>query len=211
VMTQKTTSDPFARSNKHLILICLLMVSSPLLLYGFVAHGPRCIVWKYIPIARYFRYDEVVADSTLVDVTKSSIVSVLGTPDRTEGPFSRWWPRYQLADKDHSALMFQYDESLDIVGVSLFENGSSVTRSLPLDLDTYHNEPPEVRHRMHLALVNLAKQGRLPDQLRTVHDVERFFPVADFVDNWLYDVEGLGYIVVSFDSSGRSGTPYVDW
>jgi hypothetical protein len=64
---------------------------------------------------------------------------------------------------------------------------------------------------MHLGLVELSKQGRLPNQLRTAHDVERVFPNADFVDTWFYEVRMLGYIVVTFDSQGKAEKPYVDW
>jgi hypothetical protein len=193
------------------ILVCLLIASSPLLLYGLALYGPRSIVWKYVPLGRYCRYDEVVADNSLVGMTKSKLLSVLGSPDRTEGPFSRWWPRYQKVDKDHSALIFRYDESLNITSVSLFENESTVTQSLPMNLDTYRNESPEARHRMHLALVELAKQGRLPNQLRTLHDVDRVFQKADFVDTWFYEVRMLGYIVINFDSGGKAEQPYIDW
>jgi hypothetical protein len=193
------------------ILVCLLIASSPLLLYGFALYGPRSIVWKYVPLGRYCRYGEVDADNSLVGMTKSQMLSVLGSPDRTEGPFSRWWPRYQERDKDHSALMFTYDDFLNVINVSLFENESTVTQPLPLNVDTYRNESPEVRHRMHLGLVELSKQGRLPNQLRTAHDVERVFPNADFVDTWFYEVRMLGYIVVTFDSQGKAEKPYVDW
>lgn len=182
-------------------------------LAAFAAFGPSYAVWRLIPAARAWRAQEILADSSLIGLNHSGVRARLREPDAVHGPYS-WWSLGDLPpDAELSALVFRYDDALNIAKVWVRETRSPETKPLPLDLDQYRHSDRETRHRMHLALAELSKKGKLPHELRTIDDVERFFPRARFVSQWRYETAGfaVGTVVVSFNRDRVVDEVYEDW
>ncbi len=171
----------------------------------WLAYSPYS-AWRNLPFARGWLHGEVLNDPTHVGSNKSEVLAKLGEPTNRQGPYS-WW---SLIDGDspkqeRSALMFRYDDSLVISRIMLYGVRAPEDKSmepLSIDLDAWKDSSDEVQHRMNLDLVNKSKRGEIPAELRTLADVEKYFPRARYVDHWNYSTGMLQSIAMSFDPDG---------
>lgn len=101
--------------------------------------------------------------------------------------------------------MFHFDEHLNIARVTMpdhtvpdiFED-----TPIPMNLDTWKNEDDDTRHRMNLDLVNRWGNGEFPE-LKTLDNVELYFPNAQYVHTWNYTTGILLSVAMSFDRDGN--------
>lgn len=144
-------------------------------------------------------------DKSLIGITKDDVMSLLGPPDAICGPNSWWSISNPDAKEDLSALHFYYDEQHNIRDIHLSDSRASANELVPLNLESYGSEDPKTQHGMHLNLVDLFKNGKLPDELRNRRDVECFFPKAYFVEYWTYRKGFLEFtsMDVDFNSDGK--------
>ena len=101
--------------------------------------------------------------------------------------------------------MFHYDGALDITRVTIpdhrFPHHLKVT-PIPLNLHTWKDEDYETRHRMNIDLVERFAKGNLPEGLKSLDDVEKYFPDLNFVHHWNYTTGVFLSVVMSFDRHG---------
>jgi len=200
--------------NRRIAIFLLMLFTGCVFGIGYLYFGPLYTVWRNVPGGKALRHQEVLQDRLLIGRTRDGIRAILGDTSRISGPYSWWSLLDKPPDGELSALAFHYDKYLNITRIALRESTSEETNAapLPLSLEKYREEAPRVRHQIHLAIASLSEQGRLPSELATIRDVEKFFPKARFVENWYYFASfSAGSIVVGFDSDGKVQDIWNDW
>ena len=102
-------------------------------------------------------------------------------------------------------MYFFYDECLNITRVTIPNHTASEIfddAPKPVTLDTWKYEDDDTRHRMNLDLVNRWDNGDFPE-LKTLDDVERYFPTARYVHVWNYTTGMFLSVAMSFDREGN--------
>ena len=161
------------------------------------------LVWRYFPWIRGLHHTAVLNDATLIGASEDAVRTRLGEPSHNSGRYSWWWVEAHTSER--SSLNFLLDENLNITRVTIpnhtvpeiFDDSP-----IPINLDTWKNEDDDTRHRMNLDLVNRWGNGDFP-QLRTLDDVDRYFPKARYVHDWTYTTGIFLSVALSFDRDGK--------
>ncbi len=142
--------------------------------------------------------------TTRLDQRSEEAVSTrLGEPSHNFGRYSWWWVEANTSER--SSLSFRYDEHLNITRVTIPNHTVPEIfddTPIPINLDAWKNEDDDTRHRMNLDLVNRWGNGDFP-QLKTLDDVERYFPKARYVHVWNYTTGIFLSVALSFDRDGK--------
>ena len=175
-----------------IVLAVIVMLRSPTL------------TWYYLPFARGIHHATVLNDSSLLGMNTKNVADKLGSPSSVSGPYSWWWLGPGVSDV--SSMMFHYDDSLNVVRINMPDIRDGYSRdslSVPIDLHLWQQADPETRHRMNIDLVRRSEAGDIPSALKTLTDVEQYFPDAKFVHNWSYTTGMLLSVAMSFDRNGN--------
>jgi hypothetical protein len=161
------------------------------------------LVWQYFPLIRGLHHSAVLNDSSLIGASEEAVRRRLGEPTQISGRYSWWCVAAHTSER--SSLMFHFDEHLNIVRVTIPDHTEPAIfedTPIPMNLRTWKNEADDTRHRMNLDLVNCWGNGEFPE-LKTLDDVELYFPKARYVHIWNYTTGILRSVALSFDRDGN--------
>jgi hypothetical protein len=156
----------------------------------------RFDLWRDHPGTRWIVRPLILADPTVRGSSKAELQLLLGKPDVIEGRYC-WFPRD--LGRMTGDLRFDIGDSNEVTQVRFVWRDWRPTVEIPIDLESWKDQPEAGRWAMNADLVRRWPNGAFRGKIETVADVLTHFPGAVFIDYWQFASDGGDGLGVSLD------------